>query len=36
VPIVEDGRYGGPDVYEYVPPSGPRFGSADTLERYAG
>jgi hypothetical protein len=37
VPVVDDGRYGGPDVYEPRPgPHIPRFGSADTLEHYAG
>jgi hypothetical protein len=35
VPVVEDGRWGGPDVHE--PHGGPvsRYGSADSLERSA-
>ena len=31
--VVEDGRWGGPDVYEPRDDPGPRYGSADTLER---
>lgn len=36
VQIVEDGRWGGPDVFEPRVPDGPRFGSADALERQSG
>jgi hypothetical protein len=35
VPMVEDGRWGGPDVYEPRDEPGPRHGSADSLERAA-
>ena len=35
VEIVEDGRYGGPDIYEHsIPaPDGQQYGSADAAER---
>jgi hypothetical protein len=35
VQIVEDGRWGGPDVFEPRTPPVPRVGSADSLERQA-
>ncbi len=42
VQIVDDGRWGGPDVYEHgrepdgsVRTAGTQFGSADSLERHA-
>jgi hypothetical protein len=33
VPVVEDGRWGGPDVYEPQGDPPQRYGSADVLER---
>ena len=32
-PVVEDGRWGGPDVFEHRPASAALYGSADSLER---